>query len=162
MANSWDSLHPLVVHFPVALLLTAPVFVLAALLVPDHSRWFLISSLILMLIGTGGVYVGVSTGEAAFVEAETPGPEADAILDQHQEWGEMLRPVYTGLTAVLAVIIGLWPRITHVSRWAGPAVLVLFLLALGAGGYVLVRTAHLGGRLVHEYGVHAVLGAEED
>lgn len=156
MTQTWEGLHPLVVHFPIALLLTAPVFIVCALLVARQARWFLVSALILMMLGTGGLYVGVSTGEAAFVEAETPGPAADEVLDEHQKWGRMLRPVFTTLTILLIITTGLWPRIVRWQRIAGPLFLLLFLLAHGAGAYMLVHTAQLGGRLVHEYGVYSV------
>ncbi|HMM34152.1 MAG TPA: hypothetical protein PKA62_05380, partial [Thermoanaerobaculia bacterium] len=62
---SWDGLHPLIVHFPVALLLVAPVLVLLALVVRGHRRGLLLAALALMVLGTAASWVAVSTVEAA-------------------------------------------------------------------------------------------------
>ncbi len=43
----WDGLHPLVVHFPIALLLVAPVFVVLGLVLPRAGRGFLVGALVL-------------------------------------------------------------------------------------------------------------------
>ena len=41
---SWDGLHPLIIHFPIVLLLVAPVLVLiGALLAPEKGRPLLLS-----------------------------------------------------------------------------------------------------------------------
>ena len=50
---SWTELHPLVIHFPIALLLVAPLFIIIGMIVnPQKGRPFLIAALILMLLGT--------------------------------------------------------------------------------------------------------------
>ena len=49
---TWQVLHPLVIHFPIALLFVAPVFLLLAVLLPKNSRWLQLPALILMVLGT--------------------------------------------------------------------------------------------------------------
>ena len=62
---SWDALHPLVIHFPIALLLIAPIFVLlGALLQPAKGRPYLLAATVLLLLGTAGTFIAVETGEA--------------------------------------------------------------------------------------------------
>jgi len=43
---SWDAWHPMIIHFPIALLLIAPVFILlGALLEPARGRPYLIAAM---------------------------------------------------------------------------------------------------------------------
>ena len=74
---SWDALHPLIIHFPIALLLIAPIFiVVGAVLTPAKGRAYLIAAMVLLLVGTAAIFVAVETGEAAGKLAErTPGME---------------------------------------------------------------------------------------
>jgi uncharacterized membrane protein len=65
---SWNGLHPLIVHFPIALLFVAPLFViLGAVLSPPKGRPFLVSALILMVVGTASILFAIETGEAASI-----------------------------------------------------------------------------------------------
>ena len=72
---SWDALHPLIIHFPIALLLVAPIFiVVGAVLTPARGRSYLIAAMVLLLVGTASIFVAVESGEAAGKLAErTPG-----------------------------------------------------------------------------------------
>jgi len=68
---SWDALHPLIIHFPIALLLIAPVFIIAgAVLQPAKGRAYLVAAMVLLLAGTAAIYVAIETGEAAGKLAE--------------------------------------------------------------------------------------------
>jgi uncharacterized membrane protein len=163
----WDGLHPLVVHFPVALLLVAPLFIFLAMILSKRGQWFAVSALILLVLGTVGALVAISTGEAARDLVED-GPDAMFdLIDKHEELAEMTRTVYVALTGAYAVAVIVLLLIKGISK---PAVLVtvqavFLLLSLGAC-LLLANTAHAGGRLVHQYGVHAVLvpgaGAAEE
>ena len=78
---SWDGLHPLIIHFPIALLLVAPLLVLVgALLKPDKGRPVLYVALALMIVGTLSIFVAAATGEAAGKLAERT-PQIDAVLE---------------------------------------------------------------------------------
>jgi uncharacterized membrane protein len=155
---AWDALHPLIVHFPIALLLVAPLFiVIGALLQPEKGRVYLFSALILMVLGTSAVFVALETGEAAAKLAERT-PEINTVLEHHKQLAETTRMTFLALTVIFAAII-LLPRLLRGSpRWlAGRALLLFFLVAYGAGMLLVVNTAHNGGRLVHEFGVKALV-----
>ncbi len=160
---SWDGLHPLIVHFPIALLLVAPLFVLiGALLKPAKAGPSLLSALALMALGTAALFVAVETGEAAAQLAER-NPQISAVLEQHQHLAERARVAFAMLTVVLAVIV-LLPRMLRrpPSRVVTSVLPLVFLVLHGAGSLLLVNAAHNGGRLVHELGVRALVAPSAD
>ncbi len=155
--QSWDALHPLVVHFPIVLLMVAPLFVVLGVLLPRSGRAFLVAALVLMVLGTVSVYVAVPTGEAT-AELADRSPEINAVLEHHEELAETTRTLFTILTVIFAVIVigpGLLRR--KLDRAPAAALSAVFLVFYLAGTLVLVNTAHQGGRLVHEYGVQALI-----
>ncbi len=154
---SWDGLHPIIVHFPIALLLIAPILVLIGSFVQNKTRGFLISAFILMTIGTIATWIAVSTGEGAGELAERMA-NVEAVLENHEELAETTRTVFTALTAIFGVII-FAPMVfkKELPNWVVIPLNLVFLLFYGAGAVLLLNTAHEGGRLVHEFGVHAVM-----
>jgi uncharacterized membrane protein len=157
---SWDALHPLIIHFPIALLLVAPLFVIAALLVSAPKRQlFMLSALLLMILGTASVYVAVSTGEAAGKLAERT-TQVNAVLERHEDLAEKTRITFTVLTVILAGIL-IVPRLMkrEPSRIMWVMVSVIFLLLYGGAAQLLTNTAHNGGLLVHEFGVTAMVNS---
>jgi uncharacterized membrane protein len=156
----FDALHPLVVHFPIALLLVAPLLVILGLLLrPEKGRSFLFAALVLMVLGTAGSYLAVASGEAAAQLAERGGG-VDALLENHEEMAETVRMVFTVLSLVFAAILVVphWLR-RPLTRTLATSLMVVFLAFYGAGALLLANTAHAGGRLVHEHGVTALLPA---
>ena len=157
---SWDALHPLIIHFPIALLLVAPLFVIAALLVSAQKRQvFMICALALMILGTTSVYLAVETGEAAGKRAERT-MQVKAVLERHEDLAEKTRLTFTLLTAILACIL-VAPRLVKLepSRTTSVIVSVVFLALYGGAAQLLTNTAHNGGLLVHEFGVTALTKA---
>ena len=153
---SWNGLHPLIVHFPIALLFVAPLFVILGIVVgPLKGRPFLVSALILMALGTGSIFVAVETGELAS-ELVRSTSAVRAVLQQHQNLAETTEVLFTLLTVVLAALLYA-PKLLR--RELGLRVLVAllaaFLLFYITGALFLVKTAHQGARLVHEFGVKA-------
>lgn len=153
----FEGMHPLVVHFPVALLTTAPLFVILALILPKHRPALAAAGLIVMALGTAAAFVAVRTGEAGEDAAEAV-PAAQAVLHEHEELAERTRLVFTILTAVFAGIVLAGRRLP--ARGA-TLVHALFLVAYLAGWTVLANTAHHGGLLVHGYGVRAPVPSAE-
>ena len=154
---SWDSLHPLVVHFPIALLLVAPIFVLLGLILHRRSKAYSVSALVLMALGTVGAWVAVATGTAAMQLAITDTQSA-AVLEDHQELAHLVRMTFTILVAVYAVIL-LAPALLRKELKATAIVAVhgAFLVAYAFGMLQVANVGHLGGRLVHEFGIRALL-----
>lgn len=154
----WASIHPMVVHFPIVLLLVAPVFILiAAVVSPPKGRPFMISALILLGLGTASLFVAIPTGEAA--ARQFHGGAAGEILRVHQSLAFEARGIFVMLL-VLYISIMLVPRVLHRDGRLFSTVLPLaFLLLYCAGTVVLIDAAHRGGILVHESGGQVVVPA---
>lgn len=158
---AWDALHPLIIHFPIALLLIAPVFVLiGGILGLRRGRPYLIVALVLMALGTASTFVAVSTGEAAGELADRS-PAVNAVLEHHEELAETTQAVFVVLTILLAAVL-YGPRLLRrsLNLTIVRSLLAVFLVAYVAGAVLLTNTAHNGGRLVHELGVHALMAPE--
>jgi uncharacterized membrane protein len=157
----WESLHPLVIHFPIVLLLVSPVFVLVStVLAPTKGRPYLIVGLALLLGGTAGLFIATETGEAAAELADRT-PQIDATLHVHEELASQTRLLFSLFSAFLIAVSAL-PRLLPrpLTRLQSTSFLVIFLALYSTGVAALVNTAHQGGRLVHQFGVRAMMPAD--
>jgi uncharacterized membrane protein len=97
----WDSLHPLIIHFPIALLLVSPLSVLiGAFLTPLKGRPYMVAALILLLLGTGSLFLAVQTGEAASELAERSAAMSP-MLESHQTLATETRGIFATLSVIL-------------------------------------------------------------
>ncbi len=154
---SWDGLHPLIIHFPVGLLLVAPLLAVLGALWKKHAFGLLLAALVLMALGTAAAYVAVESGEAA-AELADRSPEINPVLSHHQHLADRTRLVFTGLTVLFAVLLFL-PLVLkrEMKRPLALASYAVFLALYAGGALLLANTAHNGGRLVHEFGVRSFM-----
>ena len=140
--------HPLIVHFPLALLCTAVAL--------DFAAWALRrnqplrqTATVLYVLGTVGAVAAYVTGRTASETVWLPGM-AHALVAQHWDWA--LRTVW--FFAVLAVT-----RVVLLRSSRGVpshVVLATFALAGLVGLGLLIETGDRGGRLVFQHGVGTV------
>lgn len=133
--------HPLVVHFPIVLLLiTAAAVVIWCF--RDQDVW-LKGSAALASMGAFGAFLATRTGET--LEDEMRGdPMVELFADLHDtaaDWTVLTSVVLA--VCLVALLFGgrLWPRSTG-TPW--PVRLLVLVLALGVAGLV-AWTGHLGG-----------------
>ncbi len=156
---SWDGLHPLIIHFPIALLLLAPLVLLAGLLLPRHERALAVSAFWLMLLGTVAAWFAVATGEAAGQLAERA-RNLLSVVERHAVLAHATRSLFTVLTVLFGALL-FAPALLRrpLARRVTVSLDVVFLVLYAGGSLMLVQTADQGGRLVHEYGVRASVAA---
>ena len=159
---TWDSLHPLIIHFPIGLLFLCPLFVaISAALRPPKGKPFMIAAVLVLELGTVSLFVATSTGEAAAKLADRGGAVA-SVLATHEDLATETKVIFTGLCAILVGMFTLSELLRRQETRLSSTFLPLAFLALYVVGLLfLVNTAHAGGRLVHEYGVHAMVPASD-
>ena len=149
----WNGLHPIIVHFPVILLLVAPVLVLLGSFLPEaHRGPFLGYALTLMVLGTCMTYVAVATGEAA-TKAVVCRPALRGPLQEHRSLAETTRELFSLITPIFALLL-LAHRLLRrkLDAWVRTSLFAAFLLFYGTGAVLLVDTALKGSHLVKALG----------
>lgn len=140
-----EPLHPAIVHFPIALLLTGAAVAVAAVLV---RRWHLpLFAAILLACGALGAMVATITGEQEEEKVEHAIPSAEPLLEEHAGWGERARNA-----GVLAAVFAMGAAAAASRGVPGRVLSVLTaLVALGAA-YAVAQAGHYGGELVYRHG----------
>lgn len=157
---TWDSLHPLIIHFPIALLLLSPLFILISTIpAPPKGKPYMHAALTILVLGTCSLFVAGSTGHAASELAERGGA-VDAVLATHEDLASETQIVFTVLSVILLGML-IVPRILRreEDRVFSTLLPLAFLALYSVGILFVANTAHAGGRLVHEFGVHAIVPA---
>lgn len=155
---TWDAMHPLIIHFPIVLLLLVPVFILiAGIMRPPKNAPYMTVSLLLLLLGTASLFFAASSGEESAELADRSG-SVDSVIAMHEHLASRTEVLFCVLAALFVVLYA-WPRVRKLpqSRLVSTVLPISFLLLYGVGIAYLVNTAHAGGRLVHEFGVHALV-----
>ena len=146
MAPDWaPNAHPLVVHFPVALLVVAALVDAVALAVRQRHPWVRTSAVGLYALGALGTAAAFLTGRDASDSVDLPA-QALPTLNAHADWALYLT-WFAGLYALARVAVLRYDRRRRLA-------VHLPLAALGAVGLFLVQqTAERGGELVYRHGV---------
>lgn len=145
------NLHPIIVHFPVVLLVVYP-FLVAFSLWRRKSKELDITAFVVLLVGTVGLWFAMESGEKLEDGVKILAPQVYQVLERHEEYAEMTRNI-----ALFAVVVYVFFRIVATWKkrnilWAGYIHLALGIIV--AGGVLL--TASEGGKLTHFYRVGAV------
>lgn len=147
LLNWAPNLHPLVVHFPIVLLIAAAsVDVVDAFF--QRPAWLSTVATSLYLAGAGAAIAAYLTGAQAGSTVFLPGM-AHPVLSGHRWWA-LLTTWYFGIVAVARVSAGLAgvPRTRSHRVW---------LLVAGLVGVVLLQqAADRGAQLVYRHGVGVI------
>lgn len=132
-------LHPMVVHFPIALLLASTLF--DALAFRWRSQQFRDTSLSLLVLGILAAGVAVITGHVAEEAVERSGIPKQAI-EIHEELGGSVFWVFLGLLGV---------RVASSWGWIREQPKLALVIGL-SGGLLLLIASYFGGDLVYRFG----------
>ena len=140
-----QSVHPLIVHFPIALLLTAAALDAAALLFkrPGLHRVALWNLALGTLAAAAAVWSGLRAEDIAKHSFEI-----HEVMELHEKLGIA--------TLSAGGLVTLWRLVRRdaLRPWERACTLALLLALVGTLAY----GAHLGGRLVYEFGVGGRFG----
>jgi uncharacterized membrane protein len=145
LADWAPNIHPLLVHFPIALLLVAVATDVAGWILRGN-RWLRHVATFLYVVGTLTIAATYAAGRAAAGSVWLPGM-AHAIVKEHWDWAFRTAWFFGVITAARLVV--LWPRQRDPHR----VVIAVFALVGLVGVLMLVETGDRGGRLVYQFGV---------
>ena len=143
--------HPMIVHFPIALLIVGFLTDLASLFI--KQEFFKQTGFYLLILGALGTVAALLSGEQAGSGLAGQGVLGQAI-EQHEEAAELALWLVL-ITALFRIALVLLKKYTGVFKIVA---LVLFFLSVGA----IARTGYYGGKLVYEHaaGVEFNLGLD--
>jgi len=160
----FEGLHPIAVHFPIGILMIAWIPMVLGLLDKKRRTGWLLSGLLLLVLGTVFLFGAVLTGEATeeFVE-HAPQYSSQIIEDalhEHEELGELVRNLFIGITVIyLAAFIAYCKMPETKKKLVGIVGSVLVAITYFIGTMALANAGHQGGMLVHDLGVQAPMGS---
>jgi uncharacterized membrane protein len=156
----WNGMHPVVVQFAVVLLFTAPLLLLLSLFARRSWRTWTGAALLLMGLGSLAAWFAVGTGHAAGQLVDKT-PALALAIAQHEALGMLTRTVFTILTLVFGALLltqsAIRKSVPDAFRISVHAVfLVVYLIC----ALSIANAADRGGRLVHQYGLQAMVERE--
>jgi uncharacterized membrane protein len=136
-------LHPIVVHFPLALVVTATFLLLASRLLRHQGRAAELAAVGTwnLCLGAMAALIALATGLAAVLHLHV-GVAAHQAISSHLKWA-----IFTTLALVLLAV---WRGAGSASQ-ARPS--WIFLIVLSAAAAALVETGYRGGQNVYRYGI---------
>ncbi len=147
------NIHPLIVHFPIALLIVAVFADLLGLILRRYP-WLKTAALWLYVLGAVGTIAAYLTGKEAAEMVHFPAP-AYAVVSTHADLA--LNTMLFFSIYALARILSAW------KKWDRFNSVAIGLLLVAAGGAGLIQqTAERGGELVFRYGVGTLIQPKGD
>lgn len=138
--------HPVVVHFPIALILFGAAAAVVYAVV-GRAFWRGVA-LLAFALGALGAWAANETGETIYNEVEGT-PVVEAFVDRHEAYGEWALWLSVATALVLAAATWWAQRAGQAGRRRDPLAWRLVVVVLGVAAAVLVALAgHLGGTMV--------------
>ena len=157
-----EAIHPLFVHFPIALLLIGALVLIVRRtnLFPDYTAQLHFTALLMLTLGTLGAWAAVITGEMAYkvVGRTLCDPR---VVHTHETFAKLTAFLFTALTilefANSKYKKGYCLKKPNLRKALGILSIVIALSGIATISYV----GHLGGKLVYQQGA-AVHQPSED
>ena len=138
------NIHPLLVHFPIAIILIAVLSDLASIILKKQI-WLHYAAFGLYAVSALGAIAAFLSGRQAADLVEIP-PAAQPVVSEHAHLALISMVILIGYVIILYLF--LW------KKWDLKTPVAVVLLIAGAGGFALIATtAEHGAELVFRYGV---------
>lgn len=138
--SDFPSIHPLIVHFAIVLIIVAAAIQLLNLyFVKKEISWIITAILF------AGVLAAWLAGKNFHPHTHGISEHAKLVLDQHDKWADWT--INSGIVALLLQVGNLF--IYKSKRWA----LGIVTLVLAVSAYSVSRAGHYGAQLVHIEGI---------
>lgn len=146
--------HPMVVHFPLALLSVALLFDLLTFFLPQKAKkWGSSTTLSLYVVGAlsaiGVYFTGQAAADSVFMPAE-----AQSVLNTHADWALLTVWFYSIYTVLRLLAVWL---LSHLHR---TKVHVVFFILSMVGVFMLYETGGYGAQMVFQHGVGVKISKE--
>ncbi|MDR9419377.1 DUF2231 domain-containing protein [Gracilimonas sp.] len=137
------NIHPLLVHFPIALLVTAVLANFASLFIPDE--WWDESKNTILYV-TGAIFSGITyySGTVAADSVFLP-TEAQSVLSEHADWAQYLLWFFI-LYSILRIAFH------RFDLFDKKAFKIIAFITVLPGLFMVFETAEYGGKMVFGYG----------
>ena len=136
-------LHPKVVHFPIALLITFVLLELIGTLL--NKDFYAKTAHLILFLGVIGTIFAVLTGNQAFIAYEYWNPPSEALFNNHQTFASLTVWYFTGLLVIRTYLV--------VKKKYFKTMKYIFLVLTLFGGFLVYQTSEYGGELVKKYGI---------
>lgn len=139
-------LHPIIVHFPIALLVVYSLFEISGVLLnkDDLSKIALYLLFLGVITSIGAVLTGNQAADAASELIKNGAEIPQELIDTHEEYANFTMWFYTAIL-VARVYLVLKKKFTRKIKY-------LFAVLSLAGCFLIYETAEHGGELVYKYG----------
>ena len=136
-------IHPKVVHFPVALLVTYSFLEIIGIVF--NRKLYTQSAYIVLIIGIIGIFFSVLTGNQAFENYQHWNETSSNIFNSHQS--------YANITTWFFIFLALLRTFLVVKKKFNGVIKYLFIIFAAIGIFFIYKTAEYGGELINKFGV---------
>jgi len=135
-------LHPMLVHFPIALFTSYIIFEILWMIF--QKEWLKNSSVLLLFLGLIFVVPSILSGEASAENFEKVST-LEELIEAHETFAKL-----TGITFLIALILKV--ILIRTGKFNLKTNLIVFAISL-IGMFFLIQTGLKGGELVYKHGV---------
>jgi uncharacterized membrane protein len=136
-------LHPKVVHFPIALLLTYAILELVGIVF--KKEFYQKTAHLLLFLGVIGAFFAVLTGNQAHIAYKHWAESSSKLFNEHQTFANLTVWYFTGML-IFRTYLTLKKKFSSFYKYT---ILALTLF----GCYLIYQTAEYGGDLIKKFGV---------